>query len=74
MDAKQVPLIGKIKDAQVALDVHPTKRMTLTILVVDIPMSYGMYLSRSLCRDMGGEIKLDWSHAIILMGDMKIIL
>ena len=51
---------------------HPTKRLKLTMLVVDIPTLYGMLLSRNFCRDMGGEIKLDWSHAIIPIGDKKI--
>ena len=72
MDVRQVPLIGQVKDAQVALASHPAKIMKLTILVANIPTSYGMILSRSFCRDMGGEIKLDWSHAIIPIGDKNI--
>lgn len=72
MDAKQVPLIGQIKDAQVALAAYPSKRLKLTILVVDIPESYGMLLSRSFCKDLGGEIKLDWTSAYIQVGDKKV--
>lgn len=45
MDAKKVPLLGQIKDGHVMLLTHPTKRLKLTILVVDIPTSYGMLLS-----------------------------
>ena len=59
MDAKQVPLLGQIKDARVALAAHLEKKLLLTILVADIPASYGLLLSRSFCRDLGGEIKLD---------------
>ena len=59
MDSKQVPLLGQIKDAQVALASHPEKKLLLTILVVDMLTSYGLLLSRSFCRDLGGEIKLD---------------
>lgn len=72
MDATQVPLLGQVKDAQVALAIHPAKRMKLTILVADILAHCGMLLSRSFCKDMGGEIKMDWSHAIILVGTKKI--
>ena len=72
MDAKQVPLVGQIKDAQVALAAYPSKRLKLTILVADIPASYGMLLSRSFCKDMGGEIKLDRSAATIQVGDKKV--
>ena len=55
MDAKQVPLLGQIKDAQVALASHPEKKLLLTILVADILASYRILLSRSFCRDLGGE-------------------
>lgn len=61
MDTKQVPFLGQIKDAQVALAIHPKKKLLLTILVVDIRASYGLFLSRIFCRDLGREIKLDWS-------------
>lgn len=33
MDAKKVPLLGQIKDAQVTLASHPEKKLLLTILV-----------------------------------------
>jgi hypothetical protein len=72
MDAKKVSLLGKIKDAQVALASHPKKILLLTILVVDIPASYSLLLSRSFCRDLGGKIKLDWSQAIIPIGSKKV--
>ena len=72
MDTKQVPLLGQVKDAQVALATHPTKRMKLTILVANIPASYCMFLSRIFCRDMGGEIKLGWSRSIVPICNKKI--
>jgi hypothetical protein len=71
MDAKQVPLFGQIKDAQVSLAAYPFKRLKLTILELDILPSYGMLLSRSLCKEMVGEIKLDWSYATILVGNKR---
>ena len=72
MDEKQVPLLGQIKDAQVFLVAYPSKRLKLTILVVDIPTSYGILLSRSFFKDMGGEIKLDWPYSTIQVGDKKV--
>lgn len=68
MDSKQIPLLGQIKDAQVVLASHLDKRIKLTILIADIATSYGMLLSRTFCRDLGGEIKMDWSQAIIPIG------
>lgn len=51
MDAKQVILVGQIKD---------------------IPISYGLLLSRSFCKDLGKEIKLDWSQAMIPIGNKRV--
>ena len=59
MDSKQVPLIGQIKHAQVSLVEFPQKRIKLTILVADIPTFYGVLLSRTFYRDLGGEVKMD---------------
>ena len=72
MDAKWVPLHGKIKDAQVALASHPEKKLLFTILVVDILASYGLLLSRSFYWDLGGEIKLDWSQVVIPIRNEKV--
>ncbi|XP_059078027.1 uncharacterized protein LOC131876606 [Cryptomeria japonica] len=54
MDSKQIPLLGQIKDAQVVLADHPNKGIKMTILIADIPVSYGMLLSYTFCRDLGG--------------------
>ncbi|XP_059068727.1 uncharacterized protein LOC131859180 [Cryptomeria japonica] len=35
-------------------------------------MSYKMLLSRTFCKDLGGEIKMDWYEAIIPLGNQKI--
>lgn len=72
MDSKKFCFLGQIKDAQVALAFHPEKKLLLTILVVDIPTSYGLLLSRSFCQDLGGEIKLDWSQVVISIGNKKV--
>lgn len=72
MDTKQVPFLGKIKDAQVALASHLEKKLLLTILVADILASYGLLLSRIFCRDLEGEIKLNWSQVVIPIGSKKV--
>ena len=59
MESKQIPLIGKIKDSHVDLVELPKKRLQLTILVTYILANYGMLLSRSFCKELGGELKLD---------------
>ena len=71
-EVKQVPLVSQLKDAQVALAAHPEKNLKLNILVADIPTSYGMLLSRIFCKDLGGEIKMDMSHALIPIGDKMV--
>lgn len=74
MDSKQIPVLGQIKDAQVVLASHSDKRIKLTILIADVLASYGMLLSRTFCRDLGGEIKMDWSQATIPIGKERVIL
>lgn len=48
------------------------KRLKLTILVADIPASYGILLSKTFCKDLGGEIKMDWSEAVIPVGKKRV--
>lgn len=61
-----------MKDAQVALATHPTKKIKLTILVANIMAGCGMILSIFFYREMGGDIKMHWSCAIIPVGNKKI--
>ena len=61
-----------MKDVQVVLYACLDKRLKLTILVADILASYGALLSRTFCKDMGREIKMDWSEAYIPMGKKRI--
>lgn len=37
----------------------------MTILIVDIPVAYGILLGRIFCREVCGEIHMDWSKAKI---------
>lgn len=61
MENKQDLLITQIKDAQFSFTAFPDKRVKMTSLEVDVPASYGMLLGRKFCKDVGGEINMDWS-------------
>ena len=39
--------------------------MVMDIVVADIPPKFGMLLSRSWTKRMGGTIQMDWSYATI---------
>lgn len=46
MDLSNVKIVGKVKDITVNLDTFPSKKLLMSILVVDMPISYGMLLGR----------------------------
>lgn len=60
MENRQVPLIGQIKDAQFAFFAFPNNKIKMYVLVVDILASYGILLGHNLCKDVGGEINMEW--------------
>lgn len=60
-----MPLIGKIKDAQFAFATFPDKKIKMTVLVADVPDSYGMLLGHNFCKDVGGELNMDMTEAKI---------
>ncbi|KAH9310836.1 hypothetical protein KI387_025871 [Taxus chinensis] len=75
MESREVPLVGRIKYAQVAFVAFPEKEVLAIVFVADIPPSYGMFLSRNFCKYVGGEIQMDWSHALIpVNGKMRKLL
>ena len=49
LENKQVPPKGQIQDAQFAFVSFPNKKSKMTILVANVPISYGMSLARNLC-------------------------
>ena len=54
-----MPLKGQIKDAQFVFVSFLDKKIKVTILVDDVPASYGMLLGRNFCKDVGGELNMD---------------
>lgn len=74
METKKVPLIGQIKDARFAFVAFSEKRVKKTILVFDILVTYGILLGRGFCKDVGGEINMDWTKAKIPVNGVPCVL
>ena len=53
-DSKKVPFLGLLKDLVVTLAQIPVKSVVLDIVVTNIPLKFGMLLSRSCCPKLGG--------------------
>jgi len=75
MDAREVPVIGIMKDVDFRLAAYPEKIYKMNITVVDIKPQYGMLLSRRWAALIGGSMQLDLSYAMIPMNgrDVKLI-
>jgi hypothetical protein len=55
-----------IKDLVVNLAQVPSKSIMMEIVVVDVPVGFGMLLSKSWGAKLGGTFQLDLSYATIL--------
>jgi hypothetical protein len=64
-DSKKVKCLGVIKDLDVSLSQIPAKSLVMDIVVVDIPPRFGMLLSISWCKNLGGSLQMDLSYATI---------
>jgi hypothetical protein len=54
-----------IKDLVVNLAQIPVKRIMMDVVVADVPVNYGMLLSRSWGRKLGGTLKMDMTYTTI---------
>ena len=63
MDAREVPVIDTINVLPFRHVAHPNEELTMSVLVVDIPPHYGMFLSRKWSVAMGGSMQYDLSYA-----------
>jgi hypothetical protein len=57
--------LGVIKDLVVSLSQILSKSLVMDIVVVKIPPRFGMLLSRSWCKKLGGSLQMDLSYVII---------
>ena len=64
-DSKRVQCMGVIKDLVVSLTQLPMKSVAMDIVVADIPSRFGMLLSRSWSKKLGGTLQMDMSYASI---------
>jgi hypothetical protein len=64
-DSKRVQCLGVIKDLVVSLFQLPMKSMVMDIVVDDVPPKFGMMLSRSWIKRLGGTLQMDLTYATI---------
>jgi hypothetical protein len=66
-DSKKVKCLRLIKDMVVSLAHLPMKSIVMDIVVVDIPPKFGMLLSRTWAKKVGGSLQMDLTYATILV-------
>jgi hypothetical protein len=64
-DSRRVQCLGVIKDLAVSLFQLPMKSMVMDIVVADVPPKFGMLLSRSWIKRLGGTLQMDLMYATI---------
>jgi hypothetical protein len=64
-DSRKVKCLGVIKDLVVTLFQLPMKSIVMDIVVADVPPKFGMLLSRSWIKRLGGTLQMDLSYATI---------
>jgi hypothetical protein len=64
-DARKVKCDGLIKDMVVTLAQLPVKSIMMDVVVVDVPANYGMFLSRTWERKLGGTMQMDMTYATV---------
>jgi hypothetical protein len=64
-DSRRVQCLRVIKDLVVTLFQLPMKSVVMDIMVVDVPPKFGMILSRSWIKILGGTLQMDLTYATI---------
>jgi len=64
-DSRKVKCLGVIKDLVVNRFQLPMKSVVMDIVVVDVPPKFGMLLSISWIKILGGTLQMDLSYATI---------
>lgn len=72
-NSKRVKCMGLIKDLVVTLTQLPMQSVVMNAMIVGIPPKFGMLLSRSRSKKLGGTLQIDMSYATIPMfgGEMR---
>jgi hypothetical protein len=64
-ESRKVKCLGVIKDLVVTLFQLPMKSVVMDIVVADVPPKFGMLLSRSWIKRLGGTLQMDLTYATI---------
>jgi hypothetical protein len=64
-DSKKVKCLGLIKYSVVSLAHLPMKSVVMDIIVVAIPPKFGMLLSKTWAKKVGGSLQMDLTYATI---------
>jgi hypothetical protein len=62
LDRSNVKVIGELKDVLIRVASNPKVYQIIDIIVVDIPESYGLFLSRDWSQKLQGYFSTYWSH------------
>ena len=66
-ESRKVKFLGLIKDLVINLSQLPSKSIVMDIVVADIPPKFGLLLSRSWSKRLGGTLQMDLTYATIPM-------
>jgi hypothetical protein len=64
-DSRRVQCLGVIKDLVVSLFQLPMKSVVMDIVVANVPPKFGMLLSSSCIKILGGTLQMDLTYATI---------
>jgi hypothetical protein len=64
-DSREVKCLGLIKDLVVSLQQIPEKNLVMDVVVVDVPTTFGMLLSRLWVVKLQGTLQMDLSYIMI---------
>ena len=64
-DSRKVKCLGLIKDMVITLTQLPAKSLVMDVIVADIPVKFGMLLSRSWSAKLKGTLQMDLSYETI---------
>ena len=66
-ESRKIKCLGLIKDLVVNLTQLPSKSIMMDIVVADVPPKFGLLLSRSWSKRLGGTLQMDLTYATIPM-------
>ena len=72
-DSRKFKCLGLIKDLVINLAQLPMRNMVMDVVVVDSPPKFGLLLSHSWRKRLGGTLHMDLSYAIVVVfgGELK---